>query len=354
MAARTEEPTHRHRAWSVIAIGGKQQYAGNRGYLDDPRRVYRYDSKVANCRNVCPGDLLFIRDSEQLVGVARIERVDRRPGTKMMLRCPTCGISGIKTRKTKLPPYRCDRGHEFAKPRTEKAKVIKFAAHYAGTFRAVGKMFPASLLKRAALRPSDQLSIEEIDPQSFAEALIKVAPACRPLLHAFHASRLGPFETLDALDAVESDEQAPYTGSRSDTRPSVTRTIRWRRGRRRFRQALMRRYGSACMVTGCTLLDLLEAAHIAPYRGDEDNHTDNGLLLRADIHTLFDLNLLAIDPVSLKIRIAPKAKKVKVYAALDGVRLRTSGDHRPASAPLVDRWRAFGTKHKPRRRGGGA
>ena len=54
-------------------------------------------------------------------------------------------------------------------------------------------------------------------------------------------------------------------------------------------------------ATGCPVVDVLEAAHIHPYRGDETNHVANGLLLRADLHTLFDCGMLAIDPDDLRV-----------------------------------------------------
>ncbi|MEO2018753.1 MAG: HNH endonuclease signature motif containing protein [Fuerstiella sp.] len=54
---------------------------------------------------------------------------------------------------------------------------------------------------------------------------------------------------------------------------------------------------------------VLEAAHIRPYRRPEDNDVQNGLLLRADIHTLFDLNLLGIEPGTWQIHIHPRIKK---------------------------------------------
>lgn len=53
------------------------------------------------------------------------------------------------------------------------------------------------------------------------------------------------------------------------------------------------------------VVSILEAAHINPYRGEGDNHPDNGLLLRADIHTLFDLDLLGIEPNQLLIELHP-------------------------------------------------
>lgn len=89
-----------------------------------------------------------------------------------------------------------------------------------------------------------------------------------------------------------------------DARVRVMRQIVARRGQRQFRGALMTAYEGRCAVTGCDVVDVLEAAHIESYRGPESNRTANGLLLRADIHTLFDLQLLAVEPLSLRVRVA--------------------------------------------------
>jgi hypothetical protein len=71
--------------------------------------------------------------------------------------------------------------------------------------------------------------------------------------------------------------------------------IRVRRGQRDFRERLLSAWGRRCVVTSCRLVELLEAAHITPHAEVADYRTSNGLLLRADIHTLFDLGLLSID-----------------------------------------------------------
>ena len=92
------------------------------------------------------------------------------------------------------------------------------------------------------------------------------------------------------------------------------------------------------MVSGCGIVDLLEAAHIAPYRGPEYNHLENGLLLRADIHTLFDLNLLRIEPGSLKVMFHPVALDGD-YNHLEGVTLRT-GLKKPSPSCLQLRYLA--------------
>lgn len=72
-----------------------------------------------------------------------------------------------------------------------------------------------------------------------------------------------------------------------------------RTGQRDFRSALLERYGAVCCVTGCEIERLIEAAHIIPYRGAQTNDQDNGLLLRVDIHRLFDEYLVSIEPEKL-------------------------------------------------------
>ncbi len=69
-----------------------------------------------------------------------------------------------------------------------------------------------------------------------------------------------------------------------------------RRGQPDFRKKLVDAYDGRCAVTDCDAVSALEAAHITPYLGPESNHVTNGLSLRADIHTLLDLNLIGIDP----------------------------------------------------------
>lgn len=73
------------------------------------------------------------------------------------------------------------------------------------------------------------------------------------------------------------------------------RAIKTRRGQPEFRKALLLVYAQQCPITGCKVESVLEAAHIIPHT-EETNYTiSNGILLRADIHTLYDLNLIGID-----------------------------------------------------------
>ena len=80
-----------------------------------------------------------------------------------------------------------------------------------------------------------------------------------------------------------------------DGREKIRRMVTLRQGQGDFRKALMDAYERRCAITGCTIDDVLEAAHISPYFGAHTNHVTNGLLLRADIHTLFDRGLIKVD-----------------------------------------------------------
>lgn len=59
-------------------------------------------------------------------------------------------------------------------------------------------------------------------------------------------------------------------------------------------------------MSGSTVEQALEAAHIVRYQGPGTNHVSNGLVLRADLHTLFDFGLLSVDPATLTILVSPE------------------------------------------------
>lgn len=66
-------------------------------------------------------------------------------------------------------------------------------------------------------------------------------------------------------------------------------------GQQKFKRLLLEKYNNKCVITGCDIKEVLEAAHIQPVKDNGNMCVSNGLLLRADIHTLFDLNLVNID-----------------------------------------------------------
>lgn len=134
----------------------------------------------------------------------------------------------------------------------------------------------------------------------------------------FHRQEDSQQETLQSEVA---DERPFDPNNEKDARERVEQTIIQRRGQRDFRASLIAAYEKKCTITGCSILDILEAAHITPYRGEHTNKTSNGLLLRSDLHTLFDCHLLAIDPKTMNVLLAPHIKNSE-YKSWYGRRIR--------------------------------
>ncbi len=126
------------------------------------------------------------------------------------------------------------------------------------------------------------------------------------------------------------------------------RAIQTRRGQARFRERLLAVYGRRCAVTACGVVELLEAAHIRPHSDEPNYSVTNGLLLRADIHTLFDMWLLSIDP-KFHVHLAPALMNSE-YKLFDQKELKRTPElpsELPSLEALDRRHREFLEKHWP-------
>jgi putative restriction endonuclease len=109
-----------------------------------------------------------------------------------------------------------------------------------------------------------------------------------------------------------------------------------------FRVLVTEAYQRRCAITGEKTLPVLDAAHIKPYTQDGPHRTSNGLLLRQDIHTLFDRGYLTVGE-DLRIEVSKRIKEDygngREYYALHGrelVILPSNIQERPA--PEFLRW----------------
>lgn len=73
------------------------------------------------------------------------------------------------------------------------------------------------------------------------------------------------------------------------------RLVRNRVGQQAFKGLILTSYERRCAITGNHVTPTLQAAHIRPVSAEGENRVDNGLLLRSDVHTLFDLGYLSIN-----------------------------------------------------------
>lgn len=127
----------------------------------------------------------------------------------------------------------------------------------------------------------------------------------------------GEVSIPSSFSETPSEYQAITPG---DWRKKIMAEIAVRQGGKKFRDSALLDYGHRCAVTGCVEPSVLEAAHVVPYMGEDSNKRDNALLLRADLHILFDREAIWIDPVTLTLRIA-KPLKGSDYAGLDGMKI---------------------------------
>lgn len=136
--------------------------------------------------------------------------------------------------------------------------------------------------------------------------------------------RKRPYES-QMISPEQGDLEAFDPDSIQDARERIAQTIARRRGQQAFRNALLLAYEGKCAMSGCEVQDVLEAAHITPYLGIATNAVSNGLLLRSDLHTLFDCGLIAVDPKTKRI-VTSTDLAGSCYAHLNGVQLRLPGD----------------------------
>lgn len=79
-------------------------------------------------------------------------------------------------------------------------------------------------------------------------------------------------------------------------------------------------------MTATNAEEVLEAAHIKPYAAAGANSVCNGLLLRSDIHVLFDLGLLSTNPVSRSVFCSKVLRNAPPYSKLHGKRVALPKD----------------------------
>jgi predicted restriction endonuclease len=100
-------------------------------------------------------------------------------------------------------------------------------------------------------------------------------------------------------------------------------------------------YDRRCAATGERTLPVLEAAHIKPYADGGAHAVTNGLLLRSDLHTLFDRGYLTITPgyrLEVSRRIREEYENGRDYYALNGRELRPPRSENARPDPLLLDW----------------
>jgi len=187
--------------------------------------------------------------------------------------------------------------------------------------------------------------LSRLPPESIPVGILSRPKGVQPVNQTFLSVLDVPSQTL--LDTFE-DEASQHANevfdprSIPDGRKRMLISVLRRQGQQDFRRKLLAAYNRQCTMTRCRVAWILEAAHITPYRGVRTNAVSNGLLLRADIHTLFDLALISIEPARMKIHVSSRVGD-PLYAALDGKRpvLPSTKTAKPSMIALEEHFSLF-------------
>jgi putative restriction endonuclease len=129
--------------------------------------------------------------------------------------------------------------------------------------------------------------------------------------------------TFKTYDASEGDGAALWTAvqdrlakSQAPLVPAVPDQARYgapilvrpRLGQGAFRVMVTDAYRRRCAITGERTLPALEAAHIKPFSDGGSHDPSNGLLLRRDIHALFDSGYVTVTP-DLRFNVSRRIKE---------------------------------------------
>lgn len=197
-------------------------------------------------------------------------------------------------------------------------------------------------------------------PDSFAslEAAAETLSILRSLTSA-HGAKPNYRQMMDHQLIQDLEDSLPHESKPSVPSPTVElamlkvdrRSVRTqvsviRPGQGNFRATMLGRYGGECCISGCRVDTLLEAAHIIPYRGDQSDDATNGLLLRVDLHRLFDAHLITINPSTLTVEVAQSLEDAG-YQGYHGKRMFVYSP-KPRILFLESHYHAFKTADKSR------
>ena len=240
-----------------------------------------------------------IWDKKSSIGASVIESISTGTATKTLKKCPHCGKAGIKVRKKVSPAYKCYKcGGLFDEPKFVVKPVTTFESRHDIAWVNLTAAVSGPTLRKLCEEPGSQHSMRPFRWDDFAKEVAQLG--------------LGP-----VLDAVDASSTRILGGHKE-------RTLRVRVGQHQFRKTLVDRYGPMCAFTGPGPLPTLEAGHLYSYANSGEHHSEGGWLLRRDVHQLFDLGFLAVNPQSLRIDVHPTLAEYSVYHGLHDLELRVT------------------------------
>jgi putative restriction endonuclease len=170
-------------------------------------------------------------------------------------------------------------------------------------------------------------------PESFAPNVVK--------FKGYSTSEIDGRALWDAVqDVLSAQTISPGFDHPPQARYGEPTLVKPRLGQGAFRILVTDNYQRRCAVSGERTLPALDAAHIRPFADGGSHESSNGILLRRDIHSLFDLGYVTVSPemkFEVSRRIREEYENGRHYYALHGTSISLPAEikRRPDPGALV-------------------
>lgn len=282
--------------WILQSKGQELHSRAGSSYRERIGVSYKWRTKLPNGAKIKRDDIILIRDEKRVLGLSRIEKLSFKKEKNVATLCKNCGRAQVQILKTKRFKYRCKACKaEFDQPRLRNT-IEEFAtAFYAPGWVSLAEEGNSwEVWNKLSTTPKSQNSIQALDLNMFQN-----------LISGLNPRDVAPF----LRRGLEMN---------GGHRLSVART---RIGQGNFRKKLIDQFGLTCAFTGVNNRFALEAAHLYSYSEVGKHHENGGLLLRRDVHSLFDNGLLAVEPGTDLIKVAPELNSISQYSILQNKKI---------------------------------
>ncbi|MDC2958533.1 HNH endonuclease [Streptomyces gilvifuscus] len=280
-------------AWFVLAVGSERQHGGNDGYDDSPAAHYSWDSTVPQHANLAAGDVIALWDKKMLLGISVIERIDIDHAVKSSYFHERCGRADFKRLKTGELKWWCNKCRmRFEEPGSRDKEVTTYRSHHSRAWQDLRGRLTGGEIRALCDKPTSQHSLRPARWERVRSALLEA----------------GARVTVDTADGA----RAVILGGHHRA------IVRIRRGQSSFREQLLAEQGEMCAFSGRSPACALEAAHLYSFADTGEHYEYGGLLLRRDLHRLFDLGHITVDPSNALMDVRKHIRAYPLYEQLHG------------------------------------
>lgn len=256
---------HDARAWAVFTA-------------NEPGSSYIHDGDTGSPEQLREGHVIVLHNDENVLGFGRISRIERD---------------------------------------TDISAPARYVLHYGGTWRPLDGAIGIDDLNEACTRETSPDGIRALDAGKLEAMLARIAV---PL--SSQEAEASAVAKIEAMRRIVTSQKTPAGGQGGKDPKGGRREVKTmaRNGQSGFRENLIRRYGHVCAVTGSCPVEVLQAAHLRGFAEHESHNLTEGVLLRADVHLLFDRHLLTVDPTTWRVVLAPSLSGYDAYEPLEGIK----------------------------------